>query len=594
MEIASSPALTPDPPHRSRAHTGVLLACVILLTFLVYAPTLRYDFVYDDNPQIVTNPNVQFWSHLPKLFNEHVWIQQPQSDAQYYRPVFTAWLLLQFKLFGLHRVFWHLGAVLLHLVATALVFRLAMRLLADDLAAATAALLFGLHPVHIESVAWVSGQTDPLMAISFIGSVFAYLKFRESRRWPLLVLSLLLYGMACLTKETGIVLPAMIAVYEWLLPPISDFAARFRRTALAVLPYAAFAVLYLVQRLTVLHAFGRVQLPISFSEVPLSWPAILWYYVSKLVWPSNLALFHGMRPVFETTWARFWQPLLLLLLLGESVAILIRRLPQEPNSDRPSLRAAAWISVAWIVVPLVPLLDILMLERDELVHDRYLYLPSVGFAMLLAIAIRQLRPGSARAFGWPAVQFACVGLLACGLALTTEWQSRYWSDDLRLYTRAVQVAPDSLPAATYLADTLLARNRIAEAIPIYEQILGRFPTHWQSHFHLGKAFFQLGRYRDSENQFAAAIRMSPAAPYMLIFLANAQIQNQHFAAAEVTVRRAIAGQPLTLGEHYVLGLVLEKQGRWNEAADAFRQELALDPNQPDVREELERAEREAK
>jgi len=593
MEIATAPTLTPESHHRSGArYANVPLACVILLMFFVYIPTLRYEFVYDDFSQIQFNPNIQSWSHLPKLFQEHVWVQKQDSQPQYYRPVFMVWCLLQFKLFGLQRIFWHLGAVLLHLVVTAMVFRLAMKLLADDLAAVTAALLFGLHPVHLESVAWVSGETDPLMAIFFIASWFAYLGFRESRRS--LALSVLLYGVACLAKETAIVLPALIAVYEWMLAADTAPAARLRRTALVVLPYAAIGGLYLVQRWAVLHAIGSVQLALPLYKVPLSWPAILWFYVTDLAWPVNLALFHGMRPVYDATWDRFWQPLLLVWMVGAAVGVFIRRLPAESNATRPSLRAAAWISVAWFVIPLLPVLDILLLERDELVHDRYLYLPCVGFALLVAIAVRQLRAGSARLFGWPALQFACAALLASGMALATQLQSGYWSNELLLYTRAMQVAPNSLPAATLLADTLLARNHPEKAIAVYQQILGTYPTHWQSHFQLGKAYFQLGRYPQSETEFAAAVRLSPAAPFILVYLANAQIQNEHYAAAEDTVRRAIAAEPFTLGEHYVLGLVLEKRGRWNEAADAFRQELALDANQPVVREELARAERQGR
>src|SRR5215217_4240386 len=141
------------------------IIAVLALTFIAYAGTLGYQFVYDDRSQIVENSFVQSWANAPQFFTEHVWQHvYPNSPGNYYRPIFLIWLLLNYTLFGLNAFSWHLTTVTVHLAATALVYVFARRLSKDELTATIAALVFGLHPVHLESVAWVSGVTDPLLA----------------------------------------------------------------------------------------------------------------------------------------------------------------------------------------------------------------------------------------------------------------------------------------------------------------------------------------------------------------------------------------------------------------------------------------------
>src|SRR5919109_2726788 len=130
--------------------TKVLLFFVLAATFLVYAGTLQFDFVYDDLGQIVSNPAVQSWKYFPLFFRANVWMQQ-LPVGNYYRPVFLAWLLINHTIFGLHPALWHLTTVLAHVAVTALVFAMSLRLTRDRRIALVAALLFGLHPVHLEA-----------------------------------------------------------------------------------------------------------------------------------------------------------------------------------------------------------------------------------------------------------------------------------------------------------------------------------------------------------------------------------------------------------------------------------------------------------
>jgi tetratricopeptide (TPR) repeat protein len=487
---------------------------------------------------------------------------------------------------------WHLGGVLLHLLATALVFYVARRLLRDEAGAAFAALIFGLHPIHVECVAWATGATDTLMAIFVLGSFLAYLRFRDrgARRWPWFAISVMLYGIGCLAKEPAIVLPGLIALYEWLLTPAEASSNKARRIAAIMAPYAAVAAGYLVQRWAVLRGIGHAPLDLPLWKMPLSWPELLWFYTEKLVWPAGLALFYHVQYLATPDLDHFWLPLLFVTASWFAVVLVVRRLPAT-SVDGLSPRAIGWMSLAWFLLPLLPALDIFPLQPDELAHDRYLYLPALGLALLVALAIRRIDFGKARLFAMPAVQVAMMVLLSSTMALATVRQSSYWANDLLLCYRAVKISPGSPNVTRWLGDALLQRGYTEEGVRVHQQLLQRHPEFWWSHFQLGNGYYTLRRYADSEQQMLEAVRLNPSAPQLRMYLALVEIKNGHNADAEQTLRTAIALAPAAGSHHYLLGLVMEQQQRWPEAVAAFEQELAIDPNQPKVRAELENARR---
>ena len=231
----------------------VVLVLGLLATALIYLDTLSFQFVYDDVTLIVRNPQVQSWSNLPHFFTQHLWAAYA-ATGNYYRPVYQLWLLLNYTAFGLNPLGWHITTVAVHLGATLLVYVLLAKLGAERLTAAIAASLFGVHPVHIESVAWVSGVIDPLTAVFFLGALLCHLQVREGKRWCLGP-ALALCALALLTKEAAAVLPGVVLVVEWrgLGRRQDDMAAlsrtdRLRSAVTWTLPYAAVAVLYLVAR----------------------------------------------------------------------------------------------------------------------------------------------------------------------------------------------------------------------------------------------------------------------------------------------------------------------------------------------------------
>jgi 4-amino-4-deoxy-L-arabinose transferase-like glycosyltransferase len=261
---------------------SVLLPLLGLVTFVVYSGSLSFDFVWDDWPQIVNSPIIRTWSNLPRAFGSDLWYHVARHQV-YYRPLFVAWSMLNYTLFGLRPWGWHLGAVLLHVGAVVAVFWLVRRLGLEYWTAALAALIFALHPVHIEPVTWISAASDTMVTILAALSFAAFLNGRgaagnlerspESQRnsgrkkraaWRMASLALL--ACALLTKEMAVIFSTLVAIYAWLYPSKRN-ASLGQRVVGAVMeaaPYAVVTLAYaLLRKHALLHATGQFEIPVT-------------------------------------------------------------------------------------------------------------------------------------------------------------------------------------------------------------------------------------------------------------------------------------------------------------------------------------------
>ncbi|MGB9489529.1 MAG: glycosyltransferase family 39 protein, partial [Terriglobales bacterium] len=186
----------------------------VALAILVYVMALRYPFIYDDIGQVLKNPSIQSWQNLPQYFTHNVW-SHLNAVSNYYRPLFLLWMLLNFSLFGTNPAGWHAASILLHAGATALVYLLARRDLKDNAAAGFCAAIFAVHPIHVECVTWISGVTEPLLAVLFLGCVLCYRRWLDGsdRRWY--TASLVLCALALLSKETAVIIVPTLFFYEF-------------------------------------------------------------------------------------------------------------------------------------------------------------------------------------------------------------------------------------------------------------------------------------------------------------------------------------------------------------------------------------------
>lgn len=512
MQYGSAPA-----QHTPLVHRLVIWA-ILAATFAVYAPTLHFQFVYDDKSQVVENPRVHSWRFLPQYFGQHVWAHISRIQPSFYRPLFLVWLRVNHAAFGVHPGAWHLATLAIHLTATGLVYLMLLRLLRDGTSAAFGAAFFGLHPVHVEAVAWVSGATEPLGAVCLLGVVLAFLKMREggalSARW--LVGSLLTYGAGLLVKESAVVLLPSLGVLRWIVDrERATGRARAERVLQDLMPFLGITVLYLLLRVVIFGGLAARTANLSLSSLLFTWPWLVWYYIRTLLWPGRMAPFHD-SPVFQDpTLHTLGVPLAALFVLaaigGLGWILLARRDRAAPVAcpidNIPSRSGLAVFSCSWIVLPLLPVLNLNVLEPGNYIHDRYLYLPSIGLATLVSLLCRELefpKPGLRRM----ALSLLVLSLLAV-LAVATGRGIRPWSDELSLYAHSYRIAPNNLVVKNNLATALIDHNRCAEAIPLLEDVVARNPNFWMAYANIAGCYIKSADLSKAEAYLARAAQVYP-------------------------------------------------------------------------------------
>jgi protein O-mannosyl-transferase len=531
-----------------------------------YVSSLGFPFVFDDLPQILNNPRVHEWVYLPQYFTHGLWSHLGMPD-NYYRPLFLVWMLLNFKVFGTDPKGWHLVGLLMHAVVTWLVYRLAARDLRDKLAAGFAAIIFALHPIHVESVSWVSGLDEPLYAGFFLATVLCYFRWRNGDGGEWLATSLACFVLSMLAKETAIVAPVMILLFEWVGRRKEEWAARMREGLSTMVPYAVLVVVYLGARTFALRgtaaATGNRASPVSLL---LTVPAVLRFYLKQLVYPRPMAVFYPLTFVSSPSAWSFVLPLLAVVATGLGLWLWAR-------SD-PRVRAAC----AWMLIPLLPpLLAIVRFRPDDLVHDRYLYLPSVGLSMLAAIALRKIPAGDRTLFGIPAAQAAALTVLGTVLLAATVTQTNYWSSDLALYGRAVEVSPNNVLALNQLGNQLSYLGEDDRAAFYLEQAVHVDQNNYRTLLLLGATENNIGNYDRAIAVLLHARELHPNDGIVDFYLGVAQLGANRLSDAEASLRRAILLAPSKSRQHYLLGMVLMKEGRLLEARAEFLAELKVDP-----------------
>jgi hypothetical protein len=569
---------------------GVAETLVCAISAITYVASLAFGFVYDDVPQILNNPAIHTWKQLPQYFSSHVWSAiYPNTAGNYYRPVFLLWLRLNYAIFGATAFAWHLTSVACHVFVTYLVFRLGLKVAGERTTAFLAALIFALHPAHVESVAWISGVTDPLMSCFFLASFVLFLDYRQSRRIWSLVGSLALFALALLTKETAVVLPALVFIYVLIFErtenDVRTTAGEMVRGVRESSPYISVVLGYATVRAFALHGWSHATVPISWTQVLLTWPSVISFYARHMILPLRLSEFYGLDYVSRATAGSFLLPLALCALVAYAFYFLARFISVRNASSS----MAATFSLPMMILPLLPVLDLRSLTAGDIVHDRYLYLPSVGFALLLALAIRELSSVRDRQLGFR--QIAVAGVIASVFGGVTVVEQMYWADDLALYTRGIESAPNNLTVRDNLANVLLKANHPELAIPLYLEVLHRNPNFWHSNYNLGFAYYKIANYAAAEQYLERANRIDPSDADQYIYLALAQFRLNKLAEAEKNAQEAIAINPHARGYHAVLAMIYQADQDRTHALSELETEIAEHPENSAAATELQTLDR---
>ncbi len=569
----------------------VLVASMLFVTALVYAATVRFQFVYDDDGQIVQNALIRSWKFVPQYFRGQVWEYLfPDAPANYYRPLNVLWFRINHAVFGLHPSGWHLAAVLLHLLATFLAYRVARRLTGRPLVAVLAALVFGVHPMRHEVVAWVSGTTESLWSVLFFCAFLAYLRSRENHRIVWMGISCLCYTAALLSKETAMVLPVVVFAHAWIYAdahgrsspegspeadePRSVWQLRLQ-AALLALAYVPFAAMYVLIRVRVLHGFSHPMVQINARTWALTLPSIIFFYVRQWFLPVHVSEFYDLPLAASVDKVHVLLPALAILALGVGLWFIRRTL------GRREVEFAA----IWTLLTLLPAFDFGVFPPGQLVHDRYFYLPGFGAALIVALAMGKLAHGPV-VFRLPRVWLLASLTLLVPLCYGSAYAAKFWTSDYVLFEHAYRIAPANTTVRNNYAIALAHRGDYEHALPILKQLLIDHPDSWLANYNSGRLFYELGMFAQSKMYFEQAEILRPAMADIYVQLAMIDLRTGHADQAEAKLRHALDLQPINAAFRFALGVVLASKSDCVAARAQFSQALLLQPGFTRAREQI--------
>ena len=546
----------------------VALAAALLITAGVYLQTAFFDFAYDDFGQIVFNQGIKSWDLVLRYFQSHVWAQVG-GPALYYRPLFMLWLAANFKLFGIHPLYWHVAAIAVHLLACLLFYFFTARLTGDKWIAVVAVLLFGLHPVHVEDVAWISGTTETLLAVLLFGSLLCHLKHADSGNvgmdgWQ--AASFVLAVLAVMTKETGIVIPALIGGYEWIFrrreASRKDALIGVARVAA---PYLLISIGYFLVRAFALKRLTPPHTKFSLVSILLAWPKVLMFYTAHLLLPLRLSPFYNLMRVEHPEWSNFVLP---LILISAGAAVIC-------YGGRRS-RVFAFLAL-WCLVFSVLILNVTFLHVPENVHDRYLYLPSAALCVIVASLLARLKEiGATKSVA------AVLIVIAAGYAFVTVRESQYWLNDETLAKHGIAVSPGHPIAPLVLGNAYIREERMEDALPYLVGAVDADPENVEALASLGLCYSQIGAFPMAAQYLTKAIALNPSYSRTHLLLGCVRLEQHRLDEAEAEIRKALELQHFSMGAlflHYNLGNVLYAKG---DIRGALHEYLLETPNDPTI------------
>jgi tetratricopeptide (TPR) repeat protein len=550
---------------------------LFLATFAVYAQVRHFDFVNFDDPEYVTaNQHVRTGITAANV----AWAFTSGEAANWF-PLTRLSHMLDCQMFGLRSGWHHLTNVLLHALAVLLLFAFLNRSTGRRWPSAWVALLFALHPLHVESVAWVAERKDSLSAFFGLLALWSYVRYVERpalRRYLLVVLT---FGLGLMAKPMLVTLPFLLLLVDvWPLGrvsgrPWSRIAPLLsEKIPLFALSAAAAGATYLVQQ-----AGGAVRSRDAFPLVLRLENALVSYivYIAKMFWPARLAVFYPYPAEVPA-----WQAAAAALAIA-AVSMLVLRSVRK----RPYL-AVGWL---WYLVTLAPVIGLVQVGAQARA-DRYTYIPMIGLTIMLAWGAADLLGRVPRAK--PAVAVLAAAVCA-GCAAITWLQAGYWRDSRTLFQHAVDVTNGNYLAHHNLGVALAESPAdLNQAIAHFQAVLQIKPDYARAHTDLGSALAKLpGRLPDAMAEFRAALAIDPdlAIPHNNLGNTLAQAGSWSEAISEYETALRIdpdyADPRHNLAEaQYNLGLELAKADRSFEAIVHLEDALRLRPDYPEAHNNL--------
>jgi len=527
-----------------------------VFTILAYQPVWNGKPIWDDN-RYITKPELRSLDGLGRI-----WIK-PEATLQYY-PLAHSVFWVEHKLWGDSPLGYHLINILLHIVSALLLWKILRRLEVPGASLATA--IFALHPVQVESVAWISELKNTLSGTLYLGSALAYLEFDRESRKAFYAAALGLFVLGLMAKTVIATLPAaLLLVFWWKRGSLS-----WKRDVLPLVPFFIAGIGFGLFTVWLEQKFVGAEGPefkLSFIERLLIAGRAFWFYLEKLLWPANLVFIYPRWNVSEWVWWQYLFPGVVLLLL---TALWVRRW-------RGTL-----LGLLFFAGTLFPALGFFNVYpfRFSYVADHFQYLASIGPITLVGAVLTTALSSSKKRI--PFLEPVVSGMLILTLGVLTWRQCVMYSDAETLYRTTIERNRNCWMAYGNLGVALVQKGQVDEAIVYYQKALEIKPDYAEAHSNLGTALLQKGQVDEAIAHCEKALEIEPDFADAHGNLGNALLQKGQVDGAIAQYQKALEIKPDKADAHGNLGNALLQKGQVGEAITHDRKALEIKPDYADA------------
>jgi tetratricopeptide (TPR) repeat protein len=553
---------------------------VVLVSCAVYSRALSNGFVYDDDAQVVENFWIRDFSFLPKLFLTDVWKFYGEGTSNYYRPIMHVVYMINYHVFGLAAWGFHLVNILFHASVSIMVFLISSKLLGTSGSHPSgspssrgevgrlftpqliAALLFAVHPINTEAVTWIAGLPELTFAFFYLLSLYLYMGGKDdgSPSATTLLFSAASFFIAALSKETALTLPIVLLVYDSVFQKGRVLLVdRLRRYA----PYLAVVGLYFAMRLNALETFAplRRHTDLSVYQYVINVFPLFSQYLGKLLLPVNLSAYYVLHPIAALLTTRGIFSLVATAAFAGAMLLAARK------------SRVAFFGLALIVIPLLPVLYIPGLGENSFT-ERYLYVPSAGFSLLIGLGILKATQKPGRR--WAVVSAFC--FILCLYTVGTVLRIPVWRDDYSLWADTLPKAPDGAIPQSLMGDVFLFSGQNDRAVEQYKAALRLKPNLVIAHTNIAVVYKNMGLIDQAIQELQTAIELNPSSAVAHASLGVMYNETGMKDKALDELHSALELNPYLPGAYVSLGDVYSSQGMIDEAIRQYQEGLRINPD----------------
>jgi len=542
--------------------TGIFLF-IIISTLLTYHGIGTHDFInFDDDLYVTKNQHVIQGITLDNI----IWAFKPikTDEKAYWHPI--TWLshMLDCEMFGLNPGMHHMVSLSLHIINALLLFIIFSKMTGALWKSAFIAALFALHPINVESVAWIAERKNLLSTLFWMLTIIAYIYYTKRPGFLRYLLLLIMFTMGLMSKTILVTLPFVLLLLDyWPLKRFEVDRSVIRRLIAEKIPLLLIAamafgiVLVSLQHTGQIMPADKVSMGLRLSNIPLSYIK----YISKTFWPTGLAVHYPFPDALP-----LWQPVCAAIILIVISILVVFRAKKEPY---------VFFGWFWFTGTLSPVSGIIQGGLWPEMALRWLYIPAIGLFIMLVWGWDKISSGLPSRY---AINTVLAVIILALLSITSRKQLTYWQNSISIFKHTIQVTDRNPIAHLNLGTALAANGLIKKAIDQYNIVMQLNPNDSKVQTDLGNAYFRTGKLKKAIYHYRMAMQQRPDNVKALTDLANAYATAGYIDKAISHYTKALEIKPDNPKIHYNLGVMYYKNNRISEAIQHFQKALKLKPD----------------